>query len=164
MQNKILPRVPEVPLRDKFEWMTGYFCCDVALALMKLEEMGIDLEKYISELSESWPPNLYKFNTPEEAVMFILNTFGNFCGGKARFLKVDADEAVGEVECVVPYFSEVRPKTRGFVRDASDRDKNIWCEYWCKYWFKNAAAKQGWKYEVEHKDDKCIWKASRLKK
>lgn len=65
---------------------------------------------------------------------------------------------------MLSHISEVRPKTRGFVRDASDRDKNIWCEYWCKYWFKNAAAKQGWKYEVEHKDDKCIWKASRLKK
>ena len=163
MCNRQLPEVPEVSMDEKFKWMTGYFCCDTAMALSKLEQMGVDMEKYIDELSEFWPADMWKFKTPEEAIMFVLQTFGNFYEGKAKFLKVTDEEAVGEIKCSVPYFTEERPKDRGFVFDLSKREENIWCAYWCKFWFKNAAKKQGWKFDIEHKDGKCIWTASKLK-
>lgn len=162
MCSKSLPEVPKVPMEEKFTWMTGYFSCDTAMALSKLEEMGVEMEKFIDELSELWPPDMWKFKEPQEAIMFVLNTFGNFYGAEAKFLKVTEEEAVGEVKCAVPYFTEVRPQNRGFVLDLSKRTENIWCQYWCKFWFKNAAAKQGWKFDIEHKNGKCIWIASRL--
>lgn len=158
----MLPTMPVIGLDDKFEWMTGYFCCDVALALSKLEEMGVNMENYISELIEMWPPDMWKFKSPEEAIMFVLKTFGNFCGAEARFLEVTDQKAIGEIKCAVPYYTEVRPKNRGFAYDLSKRKENIWCTYWCKYWFKTAARKQGWGFEIEHRDGKCIWTAERI--
>ena len=149
---------------EKWMWMTNYFSCDTGMTLSKLEQMGVDMEKFIDELSSDfWPANMYDFKNPEEAIQFILRTFDNFHKGEVELLKANEDEAIGVVKCGVPYYSTVMPKERGFQFDLSKRKENIWCQYWCKFWFKNGAAKAGWDYDVKHEGDKCIWTAKKLK-
>lgn len=161
-----LPEVPITTIEEKHMWMTNFFCNDTALALTKLEEMGVNMEQFIDELSSWWPKDLWNFGSPEEAIQFVLKTFGNFHGAEARFLKCGDKEAVGELKCAVPNFVLDMPKKRGFARDLnigiSSRYDNVWCKYWCKHWFNKNAEKEGWDLNLEHKGDLCIWKAKKI--